>query len=128
MLFAASARFVLFWLPQCEMNEEDAEMYRALQVGGWPRLLVTSPPVSTRLSCAACLLVCLPCLAFMHISCLSTGIDKRVSQPILTPLLLAPACAACPALPALQTELRVNYRAILQKMHIDPNTLGGASG
>jgi hypothetical protein len=59
------------------------------------------------------------------ISCLSTGIDKEVSLPILTPLLLAPACDAC--LPPLQTELRINFSAILQKMNINPHTLGGGS-
>ena len=97
-------------------------------------LLLTSSSVSTRLLCTARLPACPParlpaclpaCPAFVLISCLSTGIDKEVSLPILTPLLLAPACDAC--LPPLQTELRINFSAILQKMNINPHTLGGGS-
>ena len=32
--YAVCLLVVLLWRPQCEMNEEDAEMYGALQVGG----------------------------------------------------------------------------------------------
>ena len=109
-------------------------MYGALQVGGRTRpaavdiifcvysAFVYRPPACLPARPPACLPAC---PAFVLISCLSTGIDKEVSLPILTPLLLAPACDAC--LPPLQTELRINFSAILQKMNINPHTLGGGS-